>query len=149
MSKLSKREVEVIVKEVMNGIKVLEQNKSEELFNNSANKESFLDKVSEIKDLSDKMSKLEDELIELRELSRNKKNELENLLKEEGIEATYLGSYNLESKEIGKPFKITLQNAKSGNWSLRCKIEDELILQGINNKIDINTVIKELIEKHK
>jgi hypothetical protein len=149
MSKLSKREVEVIVKEVMNGIKVLEQNKSEELFNNSANKESFLDKVSEIEDLSDKMSKLEDELIELRELSRNKKNELENLLKEEGIEATYLGSCNLESKEIGKPFKITLQNAKSGNWGLRCKIEDELILQGINNKIDINIAIKELIEKHK
>jgi hypothetical protein len=76
-------------------------------------------------------------------------NYLQNLLKEEGIEATYLGSCNLESKEIGKPFKITLQNAKSGNWGLRCKIEDELILQGINNKIDINIAIKELIEKHK
>lgn len=149
MSKLSKREVEVIVKEVMNGIKTFEQNKSKELFDNSVNKESFLNKIKEKEELEEKMRKLEDELIELRELSRNKVNEIENSLKEEGIEITYLGPYNLESKEIGKPFKITLQNAKSGNWSLRCKIEDELILQGINNKIDINIVIKELIEKHK
>lgn len=149
MSKLSKREVEVIVREVMNGIKTFEQNKSKELFDNSVNKESFLNKIKEKEELEEKMRKLEDELIELRELSRNKVNEIENSLKEEGIEITYLSSYNLESKEIGKPFKITLQNAKSGNWRLRCKIEDELILQGINNKIDINIVIKELIEKYK
>lgn len=149
MSKLSKREVEVIVKEVINGIKTFEQNKSEELFNNSTNKKSFLDKVTEIEDLCDKMKKLEDELIKLRGLTQDRVDELGDLFDKEEIEATYLSRYDLRRKETGKPFQIELKNSKSGNWSLRCKIEDELILQGINNKIDINTVIKELIEKHK
>ena len=138
MSKLSKREVEVIVKEVMNGIKVLEQNKSKELFDNSVNKESFLNKIKEIEELEEKLNSLKDEI-----------RDLGDSFKKEELKVYYLGRYNGARSEGGKLFEVELQNAKGGNWSLQCKIEDELILQGINNKIDINTVIKELIEKHK
>ena len=139
MSKLSKREVEVIVREVMNGIKVFEKNKSEELFNNSTNKEAFLNKIKEIEELEDKLRSLKDEIIDLGDE-----------FKKEELKVFYLTRYNGIRREEGeKTFLLELLNAKGGNWSLNCKIEDELVLKGINNKIDINTVIEELIEKHK
>jgi hypothetical protein len=65
MSKLSKREVEVIVREVVNGIKAFEKNKSEELFNSSTNKEAFLNKIKEIEELENKLSSLKDEIRDL------------------------------------------------------------------------------------
>ena len=138
MSKLSKREVEVIVREVVKGIEAFEKNKSEELFNNSTNKEAFLNKIKEIEELEDKLNNLKDEI-----------RDLGNSFEKEELKVYYLGRYNGVRSEGGKMFEVKLKNAKGGNLNLYGKIEDELVLRGINNKIDINTVIEELIEKHK
>jgi len=140
MSKLSKREVEVIVREVVKGIEAFEKNKSEELFNNSTNKEAFLNKIKEIEELEYKLSNLKDEI-----------RDLGDEFKKEELKVYYpcVGRYWGERRVGEKMFDLGLLNAKGGNWNLRCKIEDELVLKGINNKIDINTVIEELIEKHK
>jgi hypothetical protein len=138
MSKLSKREVEVIVREVVNGIKVFEKNKSEELFNNSTNKEAFLNKIKEIEELEDKLSSLKSEI-----------RDLGDEFKKEELKVYYYGSNNGVRSERGKTFEVELKNAKGGDWGLQLKITDELVLKGINNKIDINTIIEELIEKHK
>ena len=140
MSKLSKREVDAIVEKVMEGIKTIEDNKSKELFENSNNKEAFLNKIKEIEELEDKLNNLKDEI-----------QELKNSFKEEGLKVYYRGRYNGLSllSRGGELIEMELQNAKGGNLSLQWKVEKELILQGINNKIDINTIIGELIEKYK
>lgn len=140
MSKLSKREVDAIVEKVMEGIKTIEDNKSKELFENSNNKEAFLNKIKEIEELEDKLNNLKDEI-----------QGLKNSFKEEGLNVYYRGRYNGLSllSRGGELIEMELQNAKGGNLSLQWKVEKELILQGINNKIDINTIIGELIEKYK
>ena len=48
MKKLSKVELDVVVNEVVNGIKLIEENKCKELFDKNENKDLLLDKVKEI-----------------------------------------------------------------------------------------------------
>ena len=54
MKKLSKLELDVVVNEVINNIKKIEENKCLGLFDESDNKDLFLKKVNEIEELENK-----------------------------------------------------------------------------------------------
>ena len=51
MKKLSKIELDVVVNEVVDSIKLIKENECKEIFNKSKNKDLFLSKVSEIEEL--------------------------------------------------------------------------------------------------
>ena len=83
MKKLSKIELDVVVNEVVNSIKLIEENKSKELFDKSENKDLFLSKVKEIEELEDKLDLLKNEI-----------REIENKFKEDNLRVFFNSSNN-------------------------------------------------------
>ncbi len=137
MKKLSKMELDIVVNEVMNGIKVIEENKCKELFDKSENKDLFLNKVKEIEELENKV-----------ELLKNEIREIENKFKEDNLRVFFNSKIN-RSFGSNKSFNISLINDKSNSYSLYKDIEKCIVLEGISSDFDIKKFIEELIEKFK
>ena len=137
MKKLSKVELDVVVNEVVDSIKLIEENKSKEIFNKSKNKDLFLSKVSEIEELESKLDLLKKEI-----------NEIENKFKEDNLRVCFIYKNNRNYNSI-KSFRLNLLDEKSNGFGLYKNIEKCIILEGISNEFDINKFIKELIEKFK
>lgn len=134
MLKLNQKELKVVVDEVVNNIKEIEDNKSKELFEKSKNKDLFLNKIKEIKDLK---SKLFNSINEIRKIEEEFKKENLNVF------------FNNKVLDIEKDFLLNLLDKKSDQFSLYLSIEKELVLKGINKKINVEESIKELVEKFK
>ena len=137
MKKLSKVELDVVVNEVVNGIKLIEENKCKELFDKNKNKDLFLNKVKEIEELENKVELLKEEI-----------RGIENKFKEDNLRV-FFNSKNNRSFGNNKSFNISLINEKCNNYSLYKDIEKCIILEGISNEFDIKKFIEELIEKFK
>jgi hypothetical protein len=137
MKKLSKVELDVVVNEVVNSIKLIEENKCKEIFNKSKNKDLFLNKVSEIEELESKLDLLKKEI-----------NEIENKFKEDNLRVYFMNKNN-RSFNSNKSFNLNLLDEKGRGYELYKNIEKCIILEGISNEFDINKFIKELIEKFK
>jgi tRNA A37 threonylcarbamoyladenosine dehydratase len=138
MKKLSKIELDVVVSEVVNGIRLIEKNKSEELFNKSENKDLFLNKVSEIEELENKVSKLKEEI-----------REIENKFKEDNLRVFFNSNNNRNYGNVNKSFIISLIDGNGNSYSLYKDIEKEIVLNGISSEFDIKKFIEELVEKFK
>ena len=137
MKKLSKIELDVVVNEVVNSIKLIEENKCKEVFNKSKNKDLFLSKVSEIEELEDKLNLLKREI-----------NEIENKFKEDNLRVYFISKNNRSFNSI-KSFNLNLLDEKGRGYELYKNIEKCIILEGISSEFDVNKFIKELIEKFK
>jgi hypothetical protein len=137
MKKLSKVELDVVVNEVVNSIKLIEENKCKEIFNKSVNRDLFLNKVSEIEELEDKLDLLKKEI-----------NEIENKFKEDNLRVYFMNKNN-RSFNSNKSFNLNLLDEKGRGFELYKNIEKCIILEGISSEFDINKFIKELIEKFK
>jgi hypothetical protein len=137
MKKLSKVELDVVVNEVVNGIKLIEENKCKELFDKNENKDLFLDKVKEIEELENKLDLLKEEI-----------RKIEDKFKEDNLRV-YFNSKSNRSFGSNKSFNISLINSNSNSYSLYKDIEKCIILEGISSEFDIKKFIEELIEKFK
>lgn len=137
MKKLSKMELDIVVNEVINGVKVIEENKCKELFDKSENKDLFLNKVKEIEELEDKIDLLKNEI-----------REIENKFKEDNLRVFFNSKMN-RSFGSNKSFNISLINSNSNSYSLYKDIEKCIVLEGISSEFDIKKFIEELIEKFK
>lgn len=136
MKKLSRVELDVVVNEVVNGIKLIEENKCKEIFDKNEKKDLFLDKVKEIEELEDKLDNLREEI-----------REIENKFKEDNLRV-YFNSKNNRGFN-GKSFSISLLDEKGNRFDLYKNIEKDIILEGINSEINVKEFIKGLIEKFK
>jgi hypothetical protein len=137
MKKLSKIELDVVVNEVVDSIKLIKENECKEIFNKSKNKDLFLSKVSEIEELENKLDLLKKEI-----------NEIENKFKEDNLRVYFMNKNNRSFNSI-KSFNLNLLDDKNNGFELYKNIEKCIILEGISNEFDINKFIKELIEKFK
>jgi hypothetical protein len=137
MKKLSKVELDVVVNEVVDSIKLIKENECKEIFNKSKNKDLFLSKVSEIEELESKLDLLKKEI-----------NEIENKFKEDNLGVYFISKNNRFLNNVNKRFDLNLLGFNSG-FGLYKNIEKCIILEGISNEFDINKFIKELIEKFK
>ena len=136
MKKLSKIELDVVINEVINNIRGIEKNKSEELFDKNENKDLFLSKVKEIEELEDKVELLNKEI-----------REIENKFKEDNLRVFFSSKNNRYNSK--KSFSISLLDGKSNEYGLYKEIEKDIILNGINSEFDIKKFIEELVEKFK
>lgn len=136
MKKLSRFELDVVVNEVVNSIKLIEENKGKELFEKSKNKDLFLSKVNEIVELEDKLNLLKKEI-----------RDVEEKFNEEGLKVFYNYSRNdyMNSKKL---FSISCKDSKGNNWNLYKNVEKEIILNSLE-ELNIKELIKDLIEKFK
>jgi hypothetical protein len=134
MKKLSKIELDVVVNEVVNNIKEIEEKKVNKLFEISDNKDLFLEKVNEIKKLEDKINLLKEEL-----------RDIENKFKEEGISVYFNRGFNNNN---GKLFNISLKDSKGDSYKLYKDVEKEIILSSLK-ELNVDSLIESLIEKFK
>jgi hypothetical protein len=137
MKKLSKIELDVVVNEVINNLKVIEENEVNDLFKNSKNKDLFLSKVSEIKELEDKINSLKKEV-----------DEIEKDFENDGLRVYFINEGNRNYKEKDKLFNVRLLNSSVGNYSLYKNIEKEIILSSLE-ELNVRDLIKDLVEKFK
>jgi hypothetical protein len=137
MKKLSKIELDVVVNEVVNSIKLIEVNKSKELFEKSENKDLFLNKVKEISELEEKVDLLKEEI-----------RKIENKFDEDDIRVFYINKNNRNFNDKGKLFNISLKDNKGNSFSLYKDIEKEIILSSLED-MNIKELIKDLVEKFK
>jgi fructose-1,6-bisphosphatase/sedoheptulose 1,7-bisphosphatase-like protein len=133
MKKLSRIELDVVVNEVINNLKKIEEKKVNKLFEISDNKDLFLEKVNEIKELEDKVNLLKEEI-----------REIENKFKEEGISVYFNRGFN----NNGKLFNISLKDSKGNSFELYKNIEKEIILSSLE-ELNVRDLIKDLVEKFK
>jgi hypothetical protein len=115
MKKLSRIELDVVVNEVVNSIKKIEENKSKELFEKSENKDLFLSKVKEFEELEDKLDLLKKEI-----------REIENKFNEDGLRV-----YLMNNRNIEESFSISLKDSKGDIYGLYKEIEKEIILSSL------------------
>ena len=137
MKKLSKIELDVVVNEVINNLKLIEENEVNDLFKNSKNKDLFLSKVSEIKELEDKINSLKKEV-----------DEIEKDFENDGLRVYFINEGNRNYKEKDKLFNVRLLNSSVGNYSLYKNIEKEIILSSLE-ELNVRDLIKDLVEKFK
>jgi hypothetical protein len=137
MKKLSKIELDVVVNEVINNIKVIEENKSKELFEKSENKDLFLSKVKEINELEEKLNLLNKEI-----------RDIENKFDKDNLRVFYINKNNRNWRDEEKLFNISLKDNKGGSFGLYKDIEKEIILSSLE-ELNIRDLIKDLIEKFK
>jgi hypothetical protein len=137
MKKLSKLELDVVVNEVINNIKKIEENKCLGLFDESDNKDLFLKKVNEIEELENKLDLLKGEI-----------REIENKFKKEGLSVFFVNKNNRGFGKNGKLFSINLKDSKGNSYGLYKDVEKEIILSSLED-INIRELINELVEKFK
>jgi hypothetical protein len=138
MKKLSKIELDVVVNEVVNGIKLIENNKCKVIFDKNENKDLFLNKVKEIEELEDKLDLLNKEI-----------RELENKFKEDNLRVYFNSKNNRSYGGSNKSFNLSLIDGIGNNYSLYKDIEKFIILEGIGSEMDIKKFIEELVIKFK
>jgi hypothetical protein len=137
MKKLSKIELDVVVNEVINNIRKIEEDKSKELFENSENKDLFLSKVKEISELEEKVDLLKEEI-----------RKIENKFNEDNIRVFYINKNNRNFNDKGKLFNISLNDSKGNSFNLYKDIEKEIILSSLED-MNIKELINDLVEKFK
>jgi hypothetical protein len=137
MKKLNKMELDVVINEVINSLKVIEDNKGKELFEKSKNKDLYLIKINEYRELEKKFYKFKEEIIEI-----------EESFKEDGIIVSF-NSWNDRSWSGNDDlFFVNLKNSKVGSYNLNKKIESEIVLSNLEG-LNIRDMIKDLVEKYK
>ena len=134
MKKLSRIELDVVVNEVVNSIKLIEDNKSKELFEKSESKDLFLSKINEIKELEDKVCLLREEI--------------RNIEKEFDKDGLRVFSCNRNNFRDDKLFNFSLKDSKGGSYCLYKEIEKEIILSSLK-ELNVDGLINSLIEKFK
>ena len=137
MKKLSKVELDVVVNEILNGIRNKEVEKSELILSMNGNKEVYLNKINELELLMDKVNEVKNEL-----------REFEKGFFEDGIRVNFKDRnnyYGVNNDE--KKYYISLEKGKSNNGNIYNEVYNEVVLSNIDNEFNIKDFIKDFIKK--
>ena len=137
MKKLSKMELNVIVNEVLNGLREIENEKINGKFENCSKKDEFLSLCKELDDLEEKVSELSKKLIIVG-----------NEIKEEsGVNVMYRNRNNRINFNNDKIYNVFGGLNLNNNYNYS-KIESEIILSCIEGN-EVRNLISNLIKKFK
>ena len=135
MKKLSKMELNVIVNEVLNGLREIENEKINGKFENCSKKDEFLSLCKELDELEEKVSQLGKKLVIVG-----------NEIKEEsGVNVMYRNRNNRMNFNNDKIYNVFGGLNLNNNYS---KIESEIILSCIEGN-EVRNLISNLIKKFK
>jgi len=137
MKKMSKFELDVVVSEVIDNLKLIEESKVNDLFEKSENKDLFLSKVNEIVELENKVNSLRKEI-----------DKIEKDFEKDGLSVYFISERNRNFGKKEKLFNINVLNSEVGNYSLYKKIEKEIVLSCLE-ELNVRDLIKDLVEKFK
>jgi len=120
MKKMSKFELDVVVSEVINNLKLIEESK-----------------VNEIVELENKVNSLRKEI-----------DKIEKDFEKDGLSVYFISERNRNFGKKEKLFNINVLNSEVGNYSLYKKIEKEIVLSCLE-ELNVRDLIKDLVEKFK
>lgn len=136
MKKLSKVELDVVVNEILNGIRNKEVEKSELILSMNGNKEVYLNKINELELLMDKVNEVKNEL-----------REFEKGFLEEGIRVNFKDKSNYYYNNDDKKYCISLEKSKSNSGNIYNEVYNEVVLSNIDKELNIKDFIKDFIKK--
>ena len=134
---MSKFELDVVVSEVIDNLKLIEESKVNDLFEKSKNKDLFLSKVNEIVELENKVNSLRKEI-----------DKIEKDFEKDGLRVYFISERNRNFGKKEKLFNMNLLDSEVGNYSLYKKIEKEIVLSCLE-ELNVRDLINDLVEKFK
>jgi hypothetical protein len=137
MKKMSKFELDVVVSEVIDNLKLIEESKVNDLFEKSENKDLFLSKVNEIVELENKVKSLRKEI-----------DKIEKDFEKDGLRVYFVSENNRYLGKKMKLFNINLLDSEIGNYSLYKKVEKEIVLSCLE-ELNVRDLINDLVKKFK
>jgi hypothetical protein len=137
MKKMSKFELDVVVNEVIDNLKLIEESKVNDLFEKSKNKDLFLSKINEIVELENKVNNLKKEI-----------DKIEKDFNKDGLRVYFVSENNRYLGKKKKLFNINLLDSEIGNYNLYKNIEKEIVLSSLE-ELNVRDLIKDLVEKFK
>lgn len=134
---MSKFELDVVVNEVIDNLKLIEESKVNDLFEKSKNKDLFLSKINEIVELENKVNNLKKEI-----------DKIEKDFNKDGLRVYFVSENNRYLGKKKKLFNINLLDSEIGNYNLYKNIEKEIVLSSLE-ELNVRDLIKDLVEKFK
>ena len=134
---MSKFELDVVVSEVIDNLKLIEESKVNDLFEKSKNKDLFLSKVNEIVELENKVNSLRKEI-----------DKIEKDFEKDGLRVYFISERNRNFGKKEKLFNMNLLDSEVGNYSLYKKVEKEIVLSCLE-ELNVRDLINDLVEKFK
>ena len=134
---MSKFELDVVVSEVIDNLKLIEESKVNDLFEKSENKDLFLSKVNEIVELENKVKSLRKEI-----------DKIEKDFEKDGLRVYFVSENNRYLGKKMKLFNINLLDSEIGNYSLYKKVEKEIVLSCLE-ELNVRDLINDLVKKFK
>jgi len=140
MKKLSKVELDVVVNEIINGVREKEEKKCELILSMNSNKDLYLSKIDEYELLKEKMESLKNEL-------RN----IENGFEEDGIRLNFCfdGYYGNRSNKNNKNKKyfIYLLEGKTMKGNFYNEVYNKVVLNNIDDEVNVKSFIEKFVKE--
>jgi len=137
MKKLSKVELDVVVNEIINGVREKEEKKCELILSMSGNKEIYLSKINEMELLLEKVDKVKNEL-----------RDIEKEIEEDGIRLNFYNGYNnYGMNNKNKKYSVYLIEGKTMSGVFYNEVYNKVVLNNIDDEVNVNSFIEKFVKE--
>jgi hypothetical protein len=137
MKKLSKVELDVVVNEIINGVREKEEKKCELILSMSGNKEIYLSKINEMELLLEKVDKVKNEL-----------RDIEKEIEEDGIRLNFYNGYNnYGMNNKNKKYSVYLIEGKTMSGGFYNEVYNKVVLNNIDDEVNVSNFIEKFVKE--
>jgi hypothetical protein len=137
MKKLSKVELDVVVNEIINGVREKEEKKCELILSMSGNKEIYLSKINEMELLLEKVESVKNEL-----------RDIEEKIEEDGIRLNFYNGYNnYGMNNKNKKYSVYLIEGKTMSGVFYNEVYNKVVLNNIDDEVNVKSFIEKFVKE--
>jgi hypothetical protein len=137
MKKLSKVELDVVVNEIINGVREKEEKKCELILSMSGNKEIYLSKINEMELLLEKVDKVKNEL-----------RDIEKEIEEDGIRLNFYNGYNnYGMNNKNKKYSVYLIEGTTMSGGFYNEVYNKVVLNNIDDEVNVSNFIEKFVKE--
>jgi hypothetical protein len=136
MKKLSRVELDVVVNEIINGVREKEEKKCELILSMSGNKEIYLSKINEMELLLEKVESVKNEL-----------RDIEKEIEEDGIRLNFNGNNYYGMNNKNKKYSVYLIEGTTMKGNFYNEVYNKVVLNNIDDEVNVNSFIEKFVKE--
>jgi hypothetical protein len=136
MKKLSRVELDVVVNEIINGVREKEEKKCELILSMSGNKEIYLSKINEMELLLEKVESVKNEL-----------RDIEKEIEGDGIRLNFYNGnnyYGMNNKN--KKYSVYLIEGTTMKGNFYNEVYNKVVLNNIDDEVNVKSFIEKFVK---
>lgn len=137
MKKLSRVELDVVVNEIINGVREKEEKKCELILSMSGNKEIYLSKINEMELLLEKVESVKNEL-----------RDIEKEIEGDGIRLNFYNGnnyYGMNNKN--KKYSVYLIEGTTMKGNFYNEVYNKVVLNNIDDEVNVKSFIEKFVKE--